>query len=135
MKRLIAASLAALSILAFTGCSSDSPVPTVTVTAGPSAPVAPVVPEPPLSPVNPTDEEEEFLYDLSQYVDIPANQEEDAILLGRTICSALDAGASKPEIAEVIVDSGFTVDESVAFVAAATVNFCPEHTESAKNGV
>lgn len=133
MKRLAIAVAATLAVISLSACTQETPPPvTVTVTASPvPVPQAPVAPVEPLQPQ--VNAEDEFLFDVRTYIDVPVSQEQNYIDLGNAVCDALDQGAGKAEIVQVIVDEGISEDDAIVVVAAAVVNFCPAYSEGGQS--
>lgn len=133
LRRVGIAGASALAVFALTACTNDEPTPTVTVTATPSAPAVPVPSDPftPEPPVRPATVDDEYLYDLRTEMSIPPGLEDEVIGLGKTICGALETGAEKGELVQIIMDNNFTENQAIVFVAAAVVNYCPQFSEQA----
>lgn len=115
MKSLIA--ISALS-LALAGCAVPGAAPQETVTITQEAPRA-AEPERAASP-------DDLYMELLASEGIRASRET-SIETGRLICDALDAGYEKAFLAEMAMDSGFSMREAAAIVAAAVVVYCPRH--------
>jgi hypothetical protein len=63
----------------------------------------------------------------------PAFDRIDTETIGRAgvlICGSIDDGMRPSEIGQTAMNSGFTMDQAVALVAAAIVVFCPWHEGS-----
>lgn len=115
-------SLAAGAIL-LAGCAG-APASTVTVTAPPSTVTAAPAPAP--AP------EFEYRSDGEQIRDLlasrgmpfsgPGSQLEE---LAVSICEAIDSGISPELLVEVAMNSGFSMEEGAALVAASIVVVCP----------
>jgi hypothetical protein len=116
----------ALAALVLTACGSaatpavtvTAPAPTVTVQAPEPAP-APELPD-----VSSSDGEliRSLLASQGFSYDGPTRDLEE---LSDSICEALDNGIEPSLLVQVAMDSGFTMDEGAALVAAAIIVVCP----------
>ncbi len=53
------------------------------------------------------------------------NTQADLIALGHNICGELDTGSTKPEVARILIDSGFLLSQSMEIIDAAESAYCP----------
>ena len=125
MKTPASLALAACSLVALAACASptaSTPVPAVTVTETQTERPAPApVPEAPS-----TSDDDLYLGLLysssSWYDDIDENT---LIELGRSICDALDSGATLEQIAIAAMDSGVPTERAAELTAASILAYCP----------
>ena len=115
MKSLIAAPVLALALA---GCTIPGASPQETVTITQEAPRA-------AEPERATDPDDLYT-ELLASEGIRASRAT-SIETARLICDALDAGYEKTFLAEMAMDSGFSMREAAAIVAAAVVVYCPRH--------
>jgi hypothetical protein len=112
----------ALSALAVSACGA-APAPTVTVTA-PAPTVTVQAPEP--APAPDLSSDGETIRDLlaTQGFDYsgPASDLDE---VANSVCEAIDSGISPEMLVEVAMNSGFSMREGAAIVAAAIVVKCP----------
>jgi hypothetical protein len=57
----------------------------------------------------------------------PPVTDEETLAMARDACAALDGGMSRPQLTQVIVDSGATAAEAANFIELATATICPQH--------
>ncbi|MGY1740072.1 MULTISPECIES: DUF732 domain-containing protein [unclassified Blastococcus] len=78
-----------------------------------------------------TASEREFIADAESYATFPGASESTLIDVGHSTCEYLDSTSGSPAAVESAVDmgieAGLTQSQSMAIVASAVVNFCPEY--------
>jgi serine/threonine-protein kinase len=124
-KRITLAVVASLVALSVTGCAS-SPAPSNSAPA--PAPVYsydPPVYEPPAQ------SEEDIFYSVIE-PRFPGVSRSTAVTLGKSVCSALDSGASILDVGQVAVNNGFSYSDAGYLVGAAIATFCPEYEDDAR---
>jgi hypothetical protein len=99
------------------GCAIPGAAPQTTVTVTEEAPRE--IPERATDP-------DDLYMDLLASEGIRASRDT-SIDTARLICEALDAGYEKDFLAEMAMDSGFSLREAAAIVAASIVVYCPRH--------
>jgi len=117
MNKMFAAALLSAALL-LTGCGGDSePNPKETVyvqqDSGSSSGFSSI--------------EDEFLFDVAQFMTPALNNEpqEDVVMLGYSVCRALEKSVPLERIVYTGVSSGLTAKDTMVVAAAATVNLCP----------
>ena len=130
MKKFTAAFAAAITAVALSACSKDSPesTPTVTVTSAPQETVPGGPPPPPMS----SDSEEEIFIDVVRgEIDYLGGSDQDLINLGYEICESFDYGESFSDVTIVIMDNAGVAPYDAGFIIGASVGaFCPEHEDA-----
>lgn len=148
MKNKIAALVMAIAMaLSFAACSDggdDSSSAPETVTVTETAEPTPEPVEPPsldapsdtYDPLRPPDTPEQnlsqaeviFLDVLKENTTEFAADSDEALLgLADEICKAWDRGVTFNEIADVMIQSGYSPTDGGFFIGAATQSFCPQH--------
>lgn len=139
MRKIITALVLGLA-LTFSACSGETeskPAEPVTVTAEPSTPeITEVAPEPPTTSAPPTTPVEPPSSDDAIFLQVLRDgtnswdsvPDADVIELAQLMCGAWDNGASFEEIAQVLLDSGYSQNEAGYFIGAGTETYCPEHS-------
>lgn len=116
-------SLAALALL-LAACGTAA-APTVTVTASQTVTeAAPLVPE---TPQSDGEQIRDLLASRGMPFSGPASQLEE---LAVTVCDAIDSGIDPETLVRVAMNSGFTMDEGAAIVAASIVVVCPYNRDA-----
>lgn len=111
----------ALGALLLTACGTAA-APTVTVTAPASTVTAAPAPAPDPPAYSDGDQIRELLATQGFTYGGPSSDLED---VGNSICEAIDSGISPELLVRVAMDSGFTMDEGAALVAASILTICP----------
>lgn len=80
--------------------------------------------------------EEEYLYDVDSAATpvLRATSDEGLIRVGKGICGALDRGGSFEEVVSGGLRSGYEIPDLQVLIAAAIVNFCPQHEDVLDSG-
>jgi len=133
MKKILAAAFlgAALSLTACGGSDEPGPTKTIFVESTEEAQT-----DEGTNNSGFTEVEQEFLYDISLYTTPELDAQDPATLvrLGNVICDSFDKGATAREIVEAGGrNGGLSNDSMTTVVASSTVNFCPEHKQSASS--
>ena len=110
----------ALGAILLTACGTAA-APTVTVTAPASTVTAPA-PEPQAPSSSDGETIRGLLASQGFSYSGPASELED---VGNSICEAIDNGISPELLVRVAMDSGFTMKEGAALVAASILTICP----------
>ena len=111
--------VAPIFALALAGCAIPGAAPQQTV---PVAQGAPRAEEPEQRAPDPDDLYMDLL--ASEGIRAPRST---SIVAARLVCEALDAGYEKEFLASMAMDSGFSIREAAAIVAASIVVYCPRH--------
>jgi hypothetical protein len=122
--------IATLSVasLFLVGCASSTP--TATPAPAPAPYEAPAAEPAPYDP--PVASSEDIYYAVIE-TRFPSVDQSTAVTLGRSVCSALDTGASIIEVAQVAVRSGFSYGDAGFIVGAAISSFCPQYESDARD--
>lgn len=114
----------ALAALILTACGTAA-APTVTVTA-PAPTVTTTVPAPAPAPERPSRSDGDTIRDLLATQGFTyGGPTRDLEEVGGSICEAIDNGISPELLVRVAMDSGFTMEEGAALVAASILVLCP----------
>lgn len=125
-KKITLAVVASIVALSAVGCAS-SPAPSNLAPAPAPAPAYdPPVYEPPAE----TNEDVYYALISDRF---PGVSRSTAVDLGKSICDALDAGASIIDVGEVAVSNGFSYSDAGYIVGASIGAFCPQYESDARD--
>lgn len=130
MKKFTAAVAAAITAVALSACSQDSPesTPTVTVT---SAPQETVPGGPPPPPLDSESEEELFVNFVRNQVTYFSGSDQDLIDIGYAVCESFDYGESYSDVNRAVMDVADVAPYDAGFIIGSSVGaFCTEHTNA-----